>query len=123
MNGLTKDKLAAILIAIYTLHHLPLLYNWIVADSPVIADMGVGFALSLFGTLMSGFMTVFGVWQDQKVYKIIAMIIFGVNALGALPGILFASTWGWWLAALSAVVLFVALIILLLRRTPQPVTA
>ena len=123
MNGLTKNKIAAILIAIYTLPQMIVFYNWIVTDSPMIADMGVGFALSLFGTLMSGFMTVFGVWQDQKVYKIIALIIFGVNALGALPGILFAPTWGWWLVALSGVVLFVALIILLLRRTPQPVTA
>lgn len=89
----------------------------------MIADMGVGIALSGFGVFLSGLMTVFGIWQDQKTYKIIAMIIFGVNALTALPGILFAPSWGWRMSAITAVILFVVLMILLLRRTPQLVTA
>lgn len=123
MNGLTKNKIAAILIVLYTLPQMIVLYNWIVTGNIAIFDMPIGFALSGFATFLSGFMTAFGVWQDQKVYKIIAMIIFGVNALGALPGILFAPTLGLKLAAIGGLVIFIALLVLLLRRTPQPVTA
>jgi hypothetical protein len=123
MNGLTKNKVAAILIALYTLPGIVISGNWIVTDSPMISDMGIGFALSGFATMLTGLMTVFGVWQDQKGYKIIAIFIFGVNALGALPGILFAPTLGWRLSAIGSVAAFVVVLVLLLRRTPQSVPA
>jgi len=123
MNGLTKNKIAAILIALYTLPQAVIAYNWIATGSENIQDMGIGFALSGFGTMIVGLMCAPGVWQDHKVYKILAMIIFGINALGALPGILFAPTLGWRLAAILGVVIFVVILVLLLRRTPEPVTA
>jgi len=123
MDYLTKRKIAAILIILYTLPQIILSYNWIATGSEMIQDMGVSFALSGLVIMVAGFMTAFGVWHDQKMYKILAMIIFGLNALVALPGILFAPSLGWRLATISAVVIFAALLVLLLRRTPEPVTA
>lgn len=123
MKNLTKNKIAAILIVLNTLPQTILAYSWIVTNSPMIANMGIGFATFGFGLMLAGFMTAFGVWQDQKVYKLLAMVIHGVNALSALPGILFAPTLGWRLSALSALVIFVGLLVLLLRRTPKPITA
>jgi hypothetical protein len=122
MNGLTKNKIAAILIALYTLPQMVWAYNAITADA-MEAFFGVGFYLSGFATMLIGFMTTFGVWQDQKAYKIIAMIIFGLNALGAAPGILFAPEMSWRLSAIGGVAFFVIILVLLLRHTPRPVPA
>ena len=67
--------------------------------------------------MLIGFMTVFGIWQNQKIYKMIAVFIFGLNGLGALPGILFAPARVWSLSALVGVGFFFIIFILLIRQT------
>lgn len=116
-NRLPKHRIAAILIFLYTLPNVVTIYHWLVTDSPMIQDMGINFALSGLVIMLIGFMTAFGIWQDQKVYKIIAMIIFGINAIGALPGILFAPDRFWSNSAFVGVVFCFIIFILLIRRT------
>jgi hypothetical protein len=123
MNGLTKNKIAAIIMVLYSLPSMIQWSGWIANDSPQIVDMGVSFALSGVLTLMIIIMCAPGVWQDYKVYKIITMVVSGLNALAAAPGILFAPTMFFRLSAIGGVVFFVIILVLLLRRTPQPVTA
>ena len=119
MNTSTKNKIAALLIAVYTLSQLIVAYNWVTTDSPILADMGIGFALSGIATMSLALMCAPGVWQDQKMYKILALIILGLNALGALPGILFAPNITLKVFATSGVVVFIVLLMLLINRTPK----
>ena len=122
MNGLTKNRIAAIIMVLYSLPNMIQGYGWIVNGLPD-EDMGISFVLSGVMTVMIILMCAPGVWQDYKVYKIITMIISGINALGAAPGILFAPTMFWRLSAIGGVAFFVIILVLLLRRTPQPAPA
>ena len=123
MNGLTKNKIAAIIIVLYSLPSMIQWSGFVINGSPVPNFFDTATFLSGVVTMVIVLMCAPGVWQDNKVYKIITMIIAGFNALGATPGILFAPTMFFRLSAIGGVAFFVIILVLLLRRTPQPVPA
>ena len=119
MNTSIKNKIAATLIALYTLSFIILIFNLATTDSPILADMGIGFAMSGIVTMALGLMCAPGVWLGQKVYKILALIILGLNAVGGLPGILSAPNTTLKVFAIVGFVFYIMLLVLLINRTPK----
>lgn len=86
-------------------------------------DFGNGFLVIVLILCTVCLVSVYGVWQNQKWGKILAIITLGVNALLALPGVIFAPTLLLKLDPASGVMVAIVVTILLLYRTQQqPVT-
>jgi len=70
-----------------------------------------------------GLVAAYGLWKNQRWAKILTIVVRTVDSLSALPGLLFAPTIEWRLAAVVGVSLSILIIALLLRREPRLVTA
>lgn len=114
---------AAILVFLFSLVSTIRLFVQFVTQGEFLENAGYGGAALLLIMSSIGIVSAYGIWQNQKWGKIAAIVILTLNALLALPGILFAPTFVAKLEPISAVVVAIIVILLLLWRTPQSNTA
>lgn len=115
--------LAAILVFLYSLVSTIRLFVQFVTQGEFLQNAGYGGAALLLIMSSIGMVAAYGIWQNQKWGKITAIILVTLNALLALPGIIFAPTFLGKLEPISAVVIAIIVVLLLLWRTPQSNTA
>jgi hypothetical protein len=123
MNRSNQIALASILTALYALQAVIRVSIALATQNRDAQDMGNGFLVAILILNTVALVSVYGVWQNQKWGKILAIITLGVNALLALPGVIFAPTFLLKLDPGSGVIVAIVVTILLLRRTQQSVTA
>lgn len=70
-------------------------------------------------TGVAGLFAAYGAWRGQKWGVWLAIILSAINALAALPGVLFAPSALARIAAIGGVVVSIFVIVVLLRR-PKP---
>ena len=81
------------------------------------------YAVILLGLITGivGMVAAFGAWKGQRWGVILTILANLLNGLAAAPGVLFAPTTGWWLAASVTVAASIVIIVLCLwpdRRQP-----
>jgi hypothetical protein len=82
---------------------------------------GIPQAIIILGALtgVAGLLAAYGVWRGQKWGVWLAIILSAVNALSALPGVLFAPSAFARILAIVGVVVSIFIIVVLLRQ-PKP---
>jgi uncharacterized membrane protein (DUF2068 family) len=115
--------IASILIVLYALQAIIRVSIALATQDQVAQEMGNGFLVVILILNTVALVSAYGVWQNQKWGKILAIITLGVGALLALPGVIFAPTLLLKLDPASGVIVAIVVTILLLRPTKQPVTA
>jgi hypothetical protein len=128
MNTRPKTyTIAAILQFLYSVigvvGAIPLLARGVTAteqagDSPPYFIIVIGFIAAVLGIVSA-----YGVWRNQKWGVILTIILRAVDGLGALPGLLFAPTLVWKIAASAGVFAAIVIIALLLWPKPKPAPA
>ena len=85
------------------------------------AAAGIPQIVIILGALtgVAGLFAAYGAWRGQKWGVWLAIILSAVNALSALPGVLFAPSAFARISAIVGVVVFIFVIVVLLRR-PKP---
>lgn len=114
---------AAVLAAIYSLYALIFAGIALTTQNQDAQDAGNGFLVIILILFTVCLVSVYGVWHNQKWGKILVIITLGLNALLALPGVIFAPTLLLKLDPASGVIVAVVVTFLLLYRPKQPVTA
>ena len=122
MNRSIQIVIASILIVLYALQAIIRVSIALATQNQVAQEMGNGFLVLILILNTVALVSAYGVWQNQKWGKILAIITLGVNALLALPGVMFAPTLALKLDPASGVVVAIVVTILLLYRPKQPVT-
>ena len=122
MNRSIQIVIASILTALYALQAIIRVSIALATQNQVAQEMGNGFLVVILILNTVALVSAYGVWQNQKWGKILAIITLGVNALLALPGVMFAPTLALKLDPASGVVVAIVVTILLLYRPKQPVT-
>ena len=84
------------------------------ADAPPYFIIVLGFTAAVLGIVSA-----YGVWRNQKWGVVLTIILRAVDGLAALPGLLFAPTLGWQIAAAVGVLSSVVIIGLLLWPKPK----
>ncbi len=84
------------------------------ADTPPYFIIVIGFTAAVLGIVSA-----YGVWRNQKWGVVLTIILRAVDGLAALPGLLFAPTLGWQIAAAVGVLSSVVIIGLLLWPKPK----
>jgi uncharacterized membrane protein (DUF2068 family) len=123
MTRSNRTAIAAILVFFYCLANLIRLFVAFINQSEwleVVGYGGVAMGLILFTI---GLVSAYGIWQNQRWGKITAIVVLTLNALAALPGILFTTTFVEGLEPIMAVLVAVIVVVLLLWPTPQSSTA
>lgn len=87
-------------------------------DAPSYFMLILGFTLSIISIVGA-----YGVWQNQRWGVVLTLLTNVMNALMAMPGILFAPTTYLWVSATITTVLGIVIIILCLWRERQSVLA
>ena len=67
-----------------------------------------------FGLGLLGLVSAYGVWRNQKWGVVLTILLSALNALSALPGLLFAPTFALQISAIFGVAISVVIIVLLL---------
>ena len=124
MNQSTLYKIAVILFAVLSIFG-------VVFSVPALlggpdnqgAAAGIPQVIIILGALtgVAGLIATYGAWRGQKWGVWLAIILSAVNALSALPGVLFAPSAFARITAIVGVVTSIFIIIVLLRR-PKPAT-
>ena len=83
-------------------------------DSPPFFIAILGFGIGLLGLVSA-----YGVWRNQKWGVILTIVLRTVDGLSALPGILFAPTFAFKIAASAGVLSSIVVIALLLWPKPK----
>ena len=122
MNRSKQIVIASILTAVYALQAM-IRASIAIATQSQFAQDAHGFIVVGLILFTVSLVSAYGVWQNQKWGKILAIITLALNALTALPGVLDAPTLQWKLEAVLAVIVFVVVTVLLLRPSQPPVTA
>ena len=122
MNRSIQIVIASILTALYALQAIIRVSIALATQNQIAQEMGNGFLVLILILNTVALVSAYGVWQNQKWGKILAIITLGVNALLALPGVMFAPTLALKLDPASGVVVAIVVTILLLYRPKQPVT-
>ncbi len=123
MTRSNRTAIAASLVFVYCLANLIRLFVAFINQSEwleVVGYGGVAMGLILFTI---GLVSAYGIWQNQRWGKITAIVILTLNALTALPGILFTTTFVERLEPIMAVLVAVIVVVLLLWPAPQSSTA
>lgn len=115
----SRTAIAAILVFLYCLVNVIWLFAAFVTQSELLENAGYG-AVAL-GLIMFtiGLVSAYGIWHNQRWGKIIAIIVLTLNALSALPGILFTPNMVERLSPILAVLVAIVVVVLLLWPTPQ----
>ena len=114
--------IASILTVLYTLQAIIRVAIALATQNQDAQDMGNGFLVIILILCTVCLVSVYGVWQNQKWGKILAIITLGLNALLALPGVIFAPTLLLKLDPASGVIVAIVVTILLLYNPQKPVT-
>lgn len=122
MKRSTNIVVAAVLTALYSLITLIRASVAITTQNQDVQNAGNGFAVLIVILSAIGLVSAYGIWQNQKWGKVLAIIALGVNGLLALPGVIFAPTLLLKLDPASGVIVAIIVIVLLLRR-PKEVMA
>lgn len=122
MHRSKQIVIASILIALYALQTVIRASIALATQNQDAIDMGNGFLVIILILWTVCLVSAYGVWQNQKWGKVLAIITLGLNALAALPGVIFAPTLMLKLNPALDVLVAIIVIILLLYRPKQPVT-
>ncbi|MFN2163601.1 MAG: hypothetical protein ACK2UN_16145 [Candidatus Promineifilaceae bacterium] len=122
MNRSKNNVIASILIVLYSLQAIIRVAIALATQNQDAQDMGNGFLVVILILCTAALISAYGVWQDQKWGKILAIITLGVNALLALPGVIVAPTLLLKLDPASGVIVAILVTILLLYHPKQSVT-
>ena len=114
--------IASILTVLYTLQAIIRVAIALATQNQDAQDMGNGFLVIILILCTVCLVSVYGVWQNQKWGKILVIITLGLNALLALPGVIFAPTLLLKLDPASGVIVAIVVTILLLYNPQKPVT-
>jgi len=123
MKRSTSIVIAAALTALYNLVSLIRGAVDIATQNQELQNFGNGFAVVMVILSTIGLISAYGIWQNQKWGKVLAIIVMGLNGLVALPGVIFAPTLLLKLDPASTVVAAIVVIVLLLRRPEEAVVA
>ena len=122
MHRSKQIVIASILTALYALQAIIRVSIALATQNQDAIDMGNGFLVVILILCTVCLVSVYGVWQNQKGGKILAIITLGLNALLALPGVIFAPTFLLKLDPASGVIVAIVVTLLLLYNPQQPVT-
>jgi hypothetical protein len=122
MHRSKQIVIASILTALYALQAIIRVAIALATQNQDAIDMGNGFLVVILILCTVCLVSVYGVWQNQKWGKILAIITLGLNALLALPGVIFAPTLLLKLDPGSGVIAAIVVTILLLYNPQKPVT-
>lgn len=122
MHRSKQTIVAAAIAAIYSLYALIYVGIALATQNQNAQDMGNGLLVVLLILFTVCLVSVYGVWQNQKWGKILVIITLGVNALLAIPGVIFAPTLLLKLDAGSGVAVAIVVTILLLYKPQKSVT-
>ena len=114
--------IASILTVLYTLQAIIRVSIALATQNQDAIDMGNGFLVVILILCTVCLVSAYGVWQNQKWGKILVIITLGLNALLALPGVIFAPTLLLKLDPASGVIVAIVVTILLLYNPQKPVT-
>ena len=114
--------ITAVLVFIYCLANLIRLFVAFINQSDWLEVVGYGGVATGLILFTIGLVSAYGIWQNQRWGKITAIVVLTVNALFALPGILFTTTFAERLEPITAVLVALAVIVLLLWPAPQSST-
>jgi len=127
MNRPRSHTIAAVLIVLYSLislmFELPNLMQGPGELAPGVEGPPVFLTIINFTLLILGLVSAYGVWQGQKWGVLLAIIIAALSALSGIPAILFAPFLALRLSGVLGVIWSAAIIVLLLRPRPNPITA
>ena len=123
MKRSTNIVIAAVLTALYNLISLIRASVAIATQNQDVQNVGNGFAVLIVILCSIGLIAAYGIWQNQKWGKVLAIIVMGLNGLLSLPGIIFAPTLLLKLDPASTVIVAIVVIVLLLRRPKEAVMA
>jgi len=127
MNRPRSHTIAAVLIVLYSLislmFELPNLMQGPGELTPGVEGPPVFLTIINFTLLILGLVSAYGVWQGQKWGVLLAIIIAALSALSGIPAILFAPFLALRLSGVLGVIWSAAIIVLLLRPRPNPITA
>ena len=123
MKRSTNIVIAAVLTALYCLINVIRGSVAIATQNQYVQNAGNGFAVLIVILSTIGLVSAYGIWQNQKWGKVLAIITMGLNGLLALPGVIFAPTLPLKLDPASGVTAAIVVIVLLLRRPKEVVVA
>ena len=92
MKRSTNIMIAAVLTALYYLQNVIRGAIAIATQDQNVQEMGNGFIVLIVVVSTIGLVSAYGVWQNQKWGKFLAIASMSVTALLALPGVIFAPT-------------------------------
>lgn len=119
MTRSNRTALAAILVFLYCLVNVIRLFVAFVNQGEWLEQVGYGGVALGLVMFTIGLVSAYGIWQNQRWGKIMAIVVLTLNALAALPGILFTTTFVERLEPLMAVLVAVVVSVLLLWAAPQ----
>ena len=122
MHRSKQTIVAVVIAAIYSLYAVFFTGVALATQNQDAQDMGNGFMVIILILSTVCLVSLYGVWQNQKWGKILAIITLGLNALLALPGVIFAPTFLLKLDPASGVIVAIVVTILLLNNTQKAVT-
>ena len=123
MKRSTNIVIAAVLTALYCLINVIRGSVAIATQNQEVQNAGNGFVVLIVILSTIGLVSAYGIWQNQKWGKVLAIITMGLNGLLALPGVIFAPTLPLKLDPASGVTAAIVVIVLLLRRPKEVVAA
>jgi len=113
-----RTVIAAILVFAYSLVTVIRLFIAFITQSEWLELAGYGGVAMGLIMFSIGLVSAYVIWQNQRWGKIAAIVVLTLNALTALPGILFATTFVERLEPIMAVLVAVVVTVLLLWPTP-----
>lgn len=114
-----RTVIAAALAFLYCLVNVIRLFIGFINQSEwlqLVGYGGVALGLVLFTI---GMVAAYGIWQNQRWGKIAAIVVLVLNAVVALPGILFTTTFAERLEPSTAVLVALVVTVLLIWPTPH----
>ena len=122
MHRSKQIVIASILTVLYTLQAIIRVAVALATQNQDAIDMGNGFLVVILILCTVCLVSVYGVWQNQKWGKVLAIITLGLNALPALAGIMTGDTSSSILFLSLDVLVAIVVTVLLLSRPKEAAT-
>jgi uncharacterized membrane protein (DUF2068 family) len=119
MKRSTNIVIATVLVTLYALQNVVRAATALATQSQVVQDNGYGFVTIMLVIWTVCLVSAFGVWQNQKWGKVLAILTLGLNALPALAGIMTGDTTSSKLFLGVDVLVAIVVTILLLSRSKE----